>query len=81
MAKASIPNVNGHYEMNGIEIDVNDRQIIVRVGEGNRDRNYDTSRHHQQKPVEKRADKKEDSPFGPVTTKLLQNVGILGKEK
>jgi hypothetical protein len=80
MAKASIPNVNGHYEMNGIEIDVGDRQIIVRVGEGNRDKNYDSSRHHPSKPQEKRPEKKDDSPFGPVTTKLLQGAGILGKK-
>lgn len=80
MAKAIIPNVDGHYEMNGIEIDVTSRQIIVRT-EGGRHPGRDNQ--PRQRPDQPREQKKEEEPsiFGPVTTKLLQGAGILEKPK
>jgi len=80
MVKAIIPNVDGHYEMNGIEIDVSARQIIVRTDAGRhpgRENQPKQDRVKQNGPV----NKDNESMFGPVTTGILQKVGLLDTHK
>jgi hypothetical protein len=69
MAKAVIPNIVGHYEMSGIEVDVNDKQIVIR---------HEGTRKEKQSDDQDRKPQKKDSgsPFGPITTKLLGKIGL-----
>lgn len=45
MVKIRIPNTRGHYEMEGFEIDVDDRDIIIRSSHA-RENQKNTSRFH-----------------------------------
>jgi hypothetical protein len=71
MVKIRVPNARGHYEMNGFEIDVDDRDIIIRTSNAaeNKDRYQ-----REKRPPEKRGD---DPRIGPVTGGILRKFGLL----
>ena len=66
--KIRVPNTRGHYEMNGFEIDVDDRDIIIRTSSAaeNKERYQ-----REQKPQARK-----DPAIGPITGSLLKKIGL-----
>lgn len=70
MPKAVIPNIVGHYEMSGFEIDVYDKQIVIRTSGDNRPRQEN---HHEpnKKETKKESTIADDLGMGPITRRIL----------
>lgn len=73
MKKVVIPNRTGHYELEDLEVDISDRDIIIRrsYASENKDR---VKKEIQQ--VEKEHKSKQEPTIGPVTGGFLDAVGI-----
>jgi len=66
--KVRIPNTRGHYEMQGLEIDVDDRDIIIRTSAA--------AENKERYQREKQPEKQRDPSIGPVTSRLLNKLGL-----
>lgn len=66
--KVRIPNVRDHYEMNGLEIDVDDRYITIRTSA--------KAEEKERYQREKQPEKQRDPAIGPVTSRLLNKLGL-----
>ena len=66
--KIRVPNTRGHYEMNGFEIDVDDRDIIIRTSSA--------AENKERYRREERPPEKKDPAIGPVTSKILKSIGF-----
>jgi hypothetical protein len=66
--KVRIPNTRGHYEMQGLEIDVDDRDIIIRSSA--------SAENKERYQREKQPEKQKDPEIGPLTSKLLNKLGF-----
>jgi hypothetical protein len=66
--KVRIPNTRGHYEMQGLEIDVDDRDIIIRSSA--------SAENKERYQREKQPEKRRDPAIGPVTSRLLSKLGL-----
>lgn len=71
MTKISIPNRTGHYELDGFEVDVSDRDIIIRTSHAKENKDSSKKKEEDQKPRSKG-----EPTIGPVTGGLLDAVGI-----
>ena len=70
MTKNIIPNMPGHYEFPGVEIDIFDKQIIIRTYHQQGDRNWKKNQNHDQQkrdqPPQKRGDDGNMSIFSSI---------------
>lgn len=73
MKKVVIPNRTGHYELEDLEVDVSDRDIIIRKSYASENKERVKKEIHQ---VEKERKDGKEPTIGPVTGGLLDAVGI-----
>lgn len=73
MTKISIPNRTGHYELDGFEVDISDRDVIIRSSHAKE--NKEKTREMEREPEQKSRSKGEPT-IGPVTGGILDAVGI-----
>lgn len=73
MSKHVIPNQIGHYELSGIEVDVYDKQIIIRTSfaKENKERVSNEISKASHKDEKKDRTLADDLNMGPLTRKLL----------
>lgn len=71
MGKVTIPNKVGHYEVDGIELDVFEKDIIIRTSYAKENR-----REREQDKPRKKETRQDDAYIGPVTGTILGKLGI-----
>ena len=70
--KIVINNTDGHYEMNGVEIDVG-RQIVIRIPGGNHNTQHQSNNHKPKDAIHK-TDRTTDEFRDPNNSSLLSSI-------